>query len=242
MRKVIGLSILLILVAACSPKSTSDMRTGMGMEPGGMGERHHAQVPDEYAEKQSPKVNEDMLTTGAEIFETQCASCHGDDGMGDGPAGSALDPVPAPVAHTAQMMSDAYLFWRTNDGGADFSSAMPAWKDVLSDNEIWSVIAYIRALGRGEAMQIHTMQHEQMLAYAVEQNLISNEEADTFCLVHNALDAYHEEPLNELPSGSMEENQAFVLEKLVKAGDITQSQADDFAHIHQLLLEEGLMK
>lgn len=214
----------------------------MDMEPGGLSDRHHAQVPEEYADKQSPQVNEDMLTTGAEIFEIQCASCHGDDGLGDGPAGASLNPVPAPVAHTSQMMSDAYLFWRTNDGGADFGSAMPAWKGILSDDEVWSVIAYIRALGRGEAVQIQSLQHEQMLAQAVEQNLISQEEADTFSIVHDAVDAYHEEPSTELPSGSMDENQAFILEKLVKAGDITQSQADDFARIHQLLLDEDLMQ
>jgi mono/diheme cytochrome c family protein len=242
MRQVIGLSILIFLVAACRPQSNYDMRPGMGMEPGGMSDRHHAQVPEEYADKKSPQVNDDMLITGAEIFETHCTSCHGDDGMGDGPAGSALNPAPAPIAHTSQMMSDDYLFWRTNNGGAEFSSAMPAWKDVLSDYEIWSVIAYIRALGSGEAAQIHTKQHEQMLAQAMEQNLISQEEADTFSIVHDAMDAYHEEPNNELPSESMDENQAFILEKLVKAGKITQSQADDFARIHKLLLDEGLMQ
>lgn len=103
---------------------------------------------------------------------------------------------------------------------------------ICTLDEIWSVIAYIRVLGRREATQIQNMQHELMLAQAMDQKLISREEADSFTLVHDAMDAYHEESGNELPSGSMEENQALILEKLVKAGDITQSQADDFARIH----------
>ena len=55
MRQVIGLSILIFLVAACRPQSNYDMRPGMGMEPGGMSDRHHAQVPEEYADKKAHK-------------------------------------------------------------------------------------------------------------------------------------------------------------------------------------------
>ena len=242
MRKFLILLILLTLVVSCSPQTISDLRPEMGMGPGGMSDRHHTKIPEDYAGERSPLVNEGMLTTGAEVYNKQCTSCHGEEGMGNGPAGQAMDIAPAPVAHTSQMLSDAYLFWRTNEGGADFGSTMPAWKDVLTEEEIWSVIAYIRVLGRGEAVQIHNMQHEQMLAQAVEQNLISQVEADTFSLVHDAMDAYHEKSNNELHFQSMDENQAFILDELVKAEDITQSQADDFARIHKLLLDADLMQ
>jgi len=48
--------------------------------------------------------------------------------------------------------------------------------------------------------------------------------------------------LSELPPGSADENQAYMLEKLVSEGTLVQSQADDFARLHQLLLDEGLMQ
>jgi len=35
-----------------------------------------------------------ILTRGREVFRANCASCHGDAGMGDGPAGLALNPRP----------------------------------------------------------------------------------------------------------------------------------------------------
>lgn len=132
MRKFFVLSTLIVLVAECRPQSKYDMKPGIGMGSGGMSDRHHAQVPKVYAGMRSPDINENMLAIGAAVYETYCASCHGIEGMGNDPAGSTLVPAPAPVAHTSQMLSDAYLFWRTIDGGADFNSAMPAWKDVLS--------------------------------------------------------------------------------------------------------------
>ena len=35
--------------------------------------------------------------------------------MGNGPAAAALDPAPAPIAHTSQMMGNDYL-WRIDKG------------------------------------------------------------------------------------------------------------------------------
>ena len=237
MRKIILMSLFTVLFTACGARPG-----GMGMGPGGMSERHHAQIPAEYAGMASPEITDDILANGAKLYEENCASCHGDTGMGDGPAAPSLSPAPAPVAHTSQMLGDAYLYWRTNEGGADFGSPMPAWKDVLTENEIWSVIAYIHILGRGEAAQIQALQHEQMLSQAVTQGLISQTEADTFTLVHNSMDAYRDEHRADMPAGAIDENQAFLLGQLVEAGTITQSQADDFARIHQLLLNEGLMQ
>ena len=86
------------------------MGMGRGMRMGGMMgmgndmmARHMAPIPQEYADEAS-------LVRGKETYTLLCASCHGDGGMGDGPAGAALDPVPAPIAHTSQMMGDDYLF------------------------------------------------------------------------------------------------------------------------------------
>ena len=44
-------------------------------------------------------ADEVSLERGAELYATNCASCHGDGGMGDGPIGAALDPAPSPLSH-----------------------------------------------------------------------------------------------------------------------------------------------
>ena len=173
--------------------------------------------------------------------------------MGDGPAATSLDPAPAPVAHTSTMLSDSYLYWRIAEGGMMFQSTMPAWKSTLSDDEIWALVGYLRALGTGQVMPEQAMGgeaydpaaeavlHEQMLAQAVDQDLIVKTEADTFLLVHDAMDKYRTDHQEDLPQGDMDEAQSAILAELVKDGTITQTQADDFARIHQLLIDEGLM-
>lgn len=247
------LSILIIslwLTACGGPASSSGMGFEMG-PGGGMNSRHHAAVPDEYASMQSPAATALDVQAGGALYASMCASCHGDGGLGDGPAASALDPAPAPVAHTSTMLSDGYLYWRIVDGGATFGSAMPSWKGSVSEADTWNLIAYMRALGSGEVAPglnvgggtyDENAFHQEILMQAVEQGLISTDESETFLLVHDALNEYRTEHAAELPQGSADENQEYLLGELIKAGTITQVQADDFARIHQLLLDAGLME
>ncbi len=127
------------------------MGKGMGGPNNQMRNRHHAQVPDDYAGLSSPvAADEESLERGAEIYTTLCATCHGDGGMGDGPAGASLEPPAASVAHTSQMMRDDYLFWRISEGGVSFQTAMPSFKASLDEQGRWDVINYMRALGQGQ--------------------------------------------------------------------------------------------
>ena len=113
-----------------------------------LAEFHQAPIPDEYADLTSPiEADADSLARGKETFTTLCVTCHGESGMGDGPAGAALVPPPAPIAQTSQVMSDAYLFWRISEGGIPFGTAMPPWKGSLDENARWDVINYVRSLG-----------------------------------------------------------------------------------------------
>ncbi len=155
------LLILATLLIACGAETETENRPGRGMGPGmgpgmdsmgpdgGMMQRHQADLPAAYEGMTNPvDATEESLARGQEIYTTHCQSCHGADGMGAGPAGENLDPPPASIAHTSQMLGDDYLFWRISEGGAmePFNSAMPAWKQTLSEQERWHVINYIRSL------------------------------------------------------------------------------------------------
>jgi mono/diheme cytochrome c family protein len=75
--------------------------------------------------------------------ETNCASCHGPKGKGDGVAAAALPP-PKPADWTAakvQSQSDGELFWKISEG----RGAMPPWKS-LPEKERWELVNYIRSL------------------------------------------------------------------------------------------------
>ena len=105
-------------------------------------------MPAAYARMTSPlEPTPERIAEGGRLYQQYCAACHGPEGWGDGPAGKNLNPSPAPLARTLAMpmTTDGYVFWRIREGGQAFGSAMPAWKDVLSEEQIWKVILYMRA-------------------------------------------------------------------------------------------------
>ena len=87
---------------------------------------------------------------GAEIYATNCATCHGSEGGGDGPLSAALDPRPAAHDDGSYMngLSDEYLAQVIREGGAAVgkSALMAPWRGMLSDQDIADVIAFIRTL------------------------------------------------------------------------------------------------
>ncbi|MCZ2122956.1 MAG: c-type cytochrome [Anaerolineales bacterium] len=100
-------------------------------------------VPAEYAGKTSP-LGADAATAGDKVFQTNCASCHGPQGHGDGAAGAALDPKPRNLSEFAPGVADDYLFWRINTGVPN--TAMPPWNGILTEEQIWQAIAFIRTM------------------------------------------------------------------------------------------------
>jgi mono/diheme cytochrome c family protein len=85
---------------------------------------------------------------GKESFQNTCVSCHGPEGKGDGVAAAALNPKPRNLTDAAFMstQTDDRLYKVVNEGGASvgLSPMMAAWGGVLSKQDIWNVIAYIR--------------------------------------------------------------------------------------------------
>lgn len=104
-----------------------------------------APVPADYAGKTNP-LGADAATAGAEVYKTNCESCHGPQGHGDGPAGAALDPTPKNLPELIAMpgAGDDFLFWRISTGKP--GTSMVAWKGVLTDEQIWQTIAYLHTL------------------------------------------------------------------------------------------------
>lgn len=105
--------------------------------------------PPQYQDLNNPSADDTgAAAQGEDVFAANCASCHGENAQGEGPAAAALDPQPANLAENQTALSDGYLFWRIAEGGAmdPFTSQMPAWEGTLSEDQIWQVIAYLRTL------------------------------------------------------------------------------------------------
>jgi mono/diheme cytochrome c family protein len=103
--------------------------------------------------KGPPEIPDPVLVEeGKEIYVTHCVFCHGDTLQGGGLFARGLNPAPADFTDPATItqLQQSYLFWRITKGGrglpmesAPWNSAMPAWEDELTEEEIWKVIIFL---------------------------------------------------------------------------------------------------
>ena len=124
---------VLILTACSTNGSSSSANENATLAP----------VPTEYAGLTNP-LGAEAASKGAEVFHTNCETCHGPQGHGDGPAGQALDPKPRNLAKLQATAGDDFLFWRIREGKP--GTSMVAWKGILTDDQIWQVVSFIRTL------------------------------------------------------------------------------------------------
>ncbi len=94
---------------------------------------------------------EDHLRTGRRVYYQSCLPCHGDllDGLGHYAHGFNPQPLAFDGGTIAQLQ-ESFVFWRVAKGGQDlprestpWNSAMPAWEDFLTEDEIWAVIIFL---------------------------------------------------------------------------------------------------
>lgn len=100
-------------------------------------------IPADFAGRANPLGSEAAMA-GAEVYKTNCESCHGSQGLGDGPVAAVLNPAPKNLAELQAQVGDDYLLWRITTGKA--GTSMVAWKGVLTEEQIWQVISFIRTL------------------------------------------------------------------------------------------------
>ena len=88
---------------------------------------------------------------GAELYQTECASCHGNLGAGDGPTAAELDPPPADLSDFLRLSNQSPLdFYRRVTIGVA-GTAMPPFEDLLSEEDRWAVALYTSGLRLPEA-------------------------------------------------------------------------------------------
>lgn len=86
----------------------------------------------------------EQLERGLALYRTHCAQCHGAPGVAPEPFALGLTPLPAPLAQTAREWTPGEIYWVVRYGIK--MTGMPAWEFRMSDDEIWSVVAFVRQL------------------------------------------------------------------------------------------------
>jgi len=90
-------------------------------------------------------VPPEILSQGEDLYIANCTSCHGLQGVGDGPEAASLQVAPSNFTDQERMASKSatQLFEAISAG---IAPAMPAFDDQLTEDERWALAAYLRSL------------------------------------------------------------------------------------------------
>ena len=111
-------------------------------------------APEEERAKTNPvPASEDALRQGRALYHQHCTLCHGDSGRGEGPAArvhsrrSTRAPKDFSDTKVQAEMTDGEIFWKTAAGlREDGKVSHPAYRGVMSDNDLWTLVHFIRSL------------------------------------------------------------------------------------------------
>jgi putative copper resistance protein D len=88
------------------------------------------------------------LAVGKRLYLTNCSSCHGPLGKGDGKAGELLTPKPADLTDTTWKHGgmEADVFMTIRDGAK--GTGMKGFGGRLTTQELWQLVNYVRSLSQ----------------------------------------------------------------------------------------------
>lgn len=107
--------------------------------------KHHVFIGNRHQQNPIPYTHENWQD-GKDAFSHYCVACHGMDGQNTGvPFTDHISPpIPSLASADVQGYTDGQLKWILDNG--IWPSGMPGSKGTLSDDELWSIIVFLRHL------------------------------------------------------------------------------------------------
>ena len=100
---------------------------------------------DADTKKNPLKADEKTLAEGKALYKAKCSKCHGPGGLGDGPDGDPeLTEMNLTEPKRAARNSDGVVYYKILNGRG--RPKMPAFKDELTEQQIWAVVTYVQTL------------------------------------------------------------------------------------------------
>jgi mono/diheme cytochrome c family protein len=106
-------------------------------------------LPAVYRDLSVPQgrlASADVQRQGRAIFHERCTPCHGELADGKGVRAAGLTPPPPDLTdgRWRALTDERHVYYAIAEGG--HGTPMPPWKATLSPGEIWSLVAYVRAI------------------------------------------------------------------------------------------------
>jgi mono/diheme cytochrome c family protein len=130
-----GLKLGLLSLNADAPPSAWETRlAGLAV---------HASIARHATKQSNPSPpTDENLVAGARIYREACARCHGNPTAGPSIYGASFYPPAPHLPGRSTRSTEAELFWIVKYGIRN--TAMPAWRRLLSDQDIWQVVAVMK--------------------------------------------------------------------------------------------------
>lgn len=103
----------------------------------------HASVARHASEQTNPiRPTDENLIAGADTYRQMCARCHSLPGGAPSVYGASFYPPAPKLPGIAIQYTDGELFWIIKHGIRN--TGMPAWGNMLSDDDIWQIVAVLK--------------------------------------------------------------------------------------------------
>ncbi|WP_051149878.1 c-type cytochrome [Methylohalobius crimeensis] len=94
---------------------------------------------------ESPSLEDkSLIQAGFVRYHKNCVPCHGAPGIAPGDAGKGMLPLPTNLVESGRELTSAEIFWVVSNGIK--MTGMPAWQYRFRDDEIWSIVAFVKYL------------------------------------------------------------------------------------------------
>ena len=94
-------------------------------------------------------LTDDNLNAGIKLYATHCAICHGTAAGNRSATAVAKGENPKPPqlgSHGVEDDPEGFTFWKIKNGIR--WSGMPAWKDVLNDQDTWKLTLFLKHMDK----------------------------------------------------------------------------------------------
>lgn len=136
-------TVVLVCLAAVAIVGTA----GVGAAREGVQNNSGWTLPADAESKKNPlTVDAKVIAAGQTVFKNSCRRCHGPAGLGDGPDADpdAREKMDLTNPKAADRNSDGVIFYKVMNGRR--RPKMPAFNEELTEEQIWSVVAYVQTL------------------------------------------------------------------------------------------------